>query len=104
MSSFAVIQPRPARAAPRPPFQRPAATFGAALIGQGRFAEGVAEIDKGLALNPTEPEKAYFNRAVAEERLGDLKSAYNDYRKAQELKPDWPLPQTELARFRVRAP
>ena len=77
---------------------------GAALIGQGRFAEGVAEIDKGLALNPTEPEKAYFNRAVAEERLGDLKSAYNDYRKAQELKPDWPLPQTELARFRVRAP
>lgn len=74
---------------------------GAALIGQGRDADGIAEIDKGLALGPMEPEKAYFNRAVAEERLGDLKSAYNDYRRALELKPDWSLPQTELARFRV---
>ena len=76
---------------------------GAALIGQGHDAEGIADIDKGLALNPTQPEKAYYNRAVAEERLGDLKSAYGDYRKAQELKPDWDLPKTELARFRVTA-
>jgi tetratricopeptide (TPR) repeat protein len=74
---------------------------GAALIGQGHDAQGIAEIDKGLALSPMEPEKAYFNRAIAEERLGDLKSAYADYRKAQALKPDWPLPATELARFRV---
>jgi tetratricopeptide (TPR) repeat protein len=74
---------------------------GAALIGKGQDAEGVAEIDKGLALNTTEPEKAYFNRAVAEERQGDLKSAYLDYRKALELKPDWDLPKTELARFRL---
>jgi tetratricopeptide (TPR) repeat protein len=74
---------------------------GAALIGQGHDAEGIAEINRGLALSPMEPEKAYFNRAIAEERLGDLKSAYADYRKAQALKPDWPLPAAELARFRV---
>ena len=71
------------------------------MIGQGHDADGIAEIDRGLALNPMEPEKAYFNRAIAEERLGDLKSAYADYRKAQTLKPDWPLPANELARFKV---
>ena len=74
---------------------------GAALIGEGRDAEGVSEIDHGLALNPSEPEKAYYNRALAEEGLGDVKGAYYDYRKAAELKPDWALPKTELARFRV---
>ena len=74
---------------------------GAALIGQGQDAQGVADIDKGLALNPSEPEKAYFNRALAEERLNDLKAAYLDYQKALELKPGWAMPQTELARFHV---
>jgi tetratricopeptide (TPR) repeat protein len=77
---------------------------GAALIAGGHDAEAAAEITRGLALNPTEPEKAYYNRAVAEERLGDAKSAYFDYRKAADLKPDWLLPRTELARFRVSSP
>ena len=74
---------------------------GAALIAGGRDADGAAEITHGLALNPTEPEKAYYNRGVAEERLGDVRSAYFDYRKASDLKPGWPLPKTELARFKV---
>lgn len=74
---------------------------GAALIAGGRDADGAAEITRGLALNPTEPEKAYYNRGVAEERLGDLKSAYFDYLKASDLKPAWPLPKTELVRFKV---
>ncbi len=74
---------------------------GAALIAGARETEGVAEITRGLALHPGEPEKAYYNRGVAEERLGDLKSAYFDYLKASDLKPDWPLPKGELVRFKV---
>ena len=74
---------------------------GAALIAGGRDADGAAEITRGLALNPTEPEKAYYNRGMAEERLGDVKSAYFDYLKASDLKPGWPLPKTELIRFKV---
>lgn len=74
---------------------------GAALIGQGREAEGIADIDKGLTLAPSEPEKAYFNRGLAKERLNDLKGAYLDFRKAQELKPDWEMPSAELSRFTV---
>ena len=74
---------------------------GAALIGEARYAEGIAEINRGLALNASEPEKAYYNRALAEERQSDLKSAYFDYQKALELKPGWAMAQSELARFHV---
>ena len=74
---------------------------GAALIGLGREREGITEIDKGINLNAMELEKAYFNRALAEERLDDLKAAYADYQKAVALKPDWAMAKAELARFRV---
>ena len=74
---------------------------GAALIGEGRDGEGIADINRGLDLNASEPEKAYFNRAVAEERQSDLKGAYYDYQKALEIKPGWATAQTELARFHV---
>lgn len=74
---------------------------GAALLGLGHPAEAVADIDRGLAFSPEQPEKAYFNRAVAKERLNDLKGAYLDYLKAAELKPDWDMPKAELMRFQV---
>ena len=74
---------------------------GGALIGMGRDAQGIAEIDRGLALHPGEPEKAYFNRALAEERLNDLKGAYFDYKRALELRPGWRQAEAELARFTV---
>lgn len=74
---------------------------GASFIAQKRWAEGVADIDHGLALNPEEPEKAYYNRAIAKEHLDDMKGAYFDYRKASELAPAWSAPQMELKRFTV---
>lgn len=78
--------------------------YGSALIALDRPAEGIAAIDQGLALNSTEPEKAYFNRAFGRELMGDVKGAYVDFSKAAALKPEWPLPQQELARFTVRRP
>ena len=74
---------------------------GAALIAQGRDSDGISDINKGIGLNTTEPEKAYFNRALAKERLNDIKGAYLDYQKAVQLKPNWTMAQTELARFHV---
>jgi tetratricopeptide (TPR) repeat protein len=76
---------------------------GAALLGLRRYADAIAEIDRGLALNTTEPEKAYFNRAVADEALDDIQNAYRDYLRASQLKPDWPQPRDELTRFTVAA-
>jgi Tfp pilus assembly protein PilF len=74
---------------------------GGSLIAQKKYADGIAEISRGLELNPSEPEKAYFNRGLAYESLDDLKAAYYDYSKAAELKPTWDEPKAELARFTV---
>jgi tetratricopeptide (TPR) repeat protein len=77
---------------------------GASLIALDRPSEGIAAIDKGLALNSQEPEKAYYNRAFARELMGDVKGAYVDFSKAAELKPNWELPRKELQRFTVSRP
>ena len=74
---------------------------GAASIGRRRYAESLPDINKGLDLGVTEPAKAYYNRALAYEGMEDAKSAYLDYRKAQELAPDWPAPGEQLTRFTV---
>lgn len=74
---------------------------GAAAVGARRYAEGLADINKALELGVEEPEKAYYNRALAYEGLDDMKAAYFDYQKAVELKPEWEAPKKELARFTV---
>lgn len=68
---------------------------------KGDFAHSIADITKGLDLGAAEPAKAHYNRALAHEGMGDLKSAYLDYRQAATLAPDWGPPQTELKRFTV---
>jgi tetratricopeptide (TPR) repeat protein len=74
---------------------------GAALILAGDFAGAVASINRGLELGAEDPHEAYFNRAIAQEKLDNMAGAYADYRRAAELKPDWDLPGRELARFTV---
>jgi tetratricopeptide (TPR) repeat protein len=74
---------------------------GAALLGMKRYADAILDIDHGLSLGPDQPEKAYFNRAIADENLDDEKSAYQDYLKASQLNPAWDAPKTELARFNL---
>ena len=74
---------------------------GAAGIGAHRFRDSVSDLNRGLELGLNEPEKAYYNRALAYEWLDDPKSAYFDYQKALELNPEWDLPKQQLARFTV---
>jgi tetratricopeptide (TPR) repeat protein len=75
---------------------------GSLRVAEGRFNEAVQDIERGLSLGLVEPEKAYFNRALAKEALDDSRGAYLDYREAARLKPGWELPRMELARFTVR--
>jgi tetratricopeptide (TPR) repeat protein len=77
---------------------------GAALVGEHRYAEAVDDLTRGLALSPIEPEKAYFDRALAYEALDNEKAAYFDYLKAAELAPKWALPREQLARFTITRP
>jgi tetratricopeptide (TPR) repeat protein len=74
---------------------------GAALILQGDYQGAITSISRGIELGAEDPHEAYFNRAIAHEKLDDMRAAYADYRRAIELKPDWALPQQELARFTV---
>ncbi|RYF93069.1 MAG: tetratricopeptide repeat protein [Caulobacteraceae bacterium] len=75
--------------------------WGASLIAERRYAEGLSEIDRGMALGVEEPEKAWFNRAIAYEALGDARQAYLAYQQAVALAPEWAPPKLELARFTV---
>ena len=65
------------------------------------YAGALAEIDKGIQLGVDEPAKAYYNRALAQEGLGDARAAWLDYRKAQSLDPEWDAPARQLVRFKV---
>jgi len=75
---------------------------GAARIGQHRYADALRDLERGADLGASEPEKAWFNRGLAHEGLGDLPAAYRAYQRAAALKPGWDAPQKELARFTVR--
>ena len=77
---------------------------GVSMMADRAYAEALAEIDRGLALGVDEPAKAFDNRALVQESLGDAKAAYYDYRKAQDLAPDWALPARQLTRFTVSRP
>ncbi|WP_309604868.1 tetratricopeptide repeat protein [Phenylobacterium sp.] len=74
---------------------------GAASIGEHRYADGLTDLNRGIALGTEEPAKAYYNRALAYEGLDDLKAAYFDYQKAVELSPEWTAPKEQLVRFHV---
>jgi lipoprotein NlpI len=74
---------------------------GAALLGEKRFQAGLNDINNALRLGVKEPEKAYFNRALADEGLDDEKAAYLDFEQALALKPGWQAPENELMRFTV---
>lgn len=74
---------------------------GAALLGLHRNSEALQDLDRGIALSPSHPERAFYNRAMARERLNDIKGAYYDYLKASELRPEWELPKRDLQRFKV---
>ncbi|HEY2179400.1 MAG TPA: hypothetical protein VGH15_12540 [Caulobacteraceae bacterium] len=74
---------------------------GAMFVGEKKYKPALDDLNRGIGLGVTEPEKAYFNRALADEGLDDEKAAYFDYTKALEIKPDWLLPQKELLRFTV---
>jgi tetratricopeptide (TPR) repeat protein len=77
---------------------------GVVLMADRAYAEALAEIERGIALGVDEPAKAHYNRALVHESLGDARSAWLDYRRAQELAPDWDAPRRQLARFTVAKP
>jgi tetratricopeptide (TPR) repeat protein len=74
---------------------------GAALIQRQNPSEALRLFTVALDRHTSRPAIAHYGRAIANEQLGNVREAYNDYRAASELAPDWADPRTELTRFRV---
>jgi len=74
---------------------------GAVFIAEHHYKEAVADLDKAIELGVREPAKVYYYRGVAHDYLDDETAAYQDYKQAEALAPDWALPKHELKRFTV---
>ena len=61
---------------------------GAALVAQGRLAEGIAEFKREVDVRPDGP-KGHYNLGTALEGSGDLAGALRQYRMALALQPDY---------------
>jgi len=73
----------------------------AALIRLSRYEEAIEAATLALEGGLRDVEKAYFNRAIAHERLGRIAEAYDDFRAASDAAPTWVAAQEQLDRFSV---
>lgn len=74
---------------------------GATYIALNRFQEALADINKGMTLGISAPHIGYYDRAIANEALGNTRAAYDDYRQALTLAPDFERASNQLKRFKV---
>ncbi len=59
------------------------------------------DIQKGIDLGPSEMALAYFNRAIAYEKLGRISDAYFDYQRSLKAAPNFIAAANALSRFKV---
>jgi tetratricopeptide (TPR) repeat protein len=74
---------------------------GAVYISMQRYDEALNDINKGIDMGAREPHIAYYDRAIVDEAMGNIRGAYEDYKKAVELEPNFTLATQQLARFKV---
>jgi tetratricopeptide (TPR) repeat protein len=73
----------------------------AAYIRLARYQDAIDAATRALDAGLRDVEKAYYNRAVAYERLGRISEAYDDFSAAAAAAPHWQQPVRQLERFRV---
>ena len=76
--------------------------LGSTLINMKKYDEGVKETELGIQLGTKEPQRAWYNLGIGYERQGNIQKAYESYRQAAMLAPDWQDPKDEMARFTVQ--
>ena len=73
----------------------------ATLIALKRFDDARSDADLAIAHGTKRLEIAYYNRAVANEALGNIGAAFEDYKAALQLQPQFVAARQQLARYRV---
>lgn len=61
----------------------------------------LADINRGIDMNTDRLEFAYYDRGIVEESMGNIRAAYEDYKKAVQLQPDFDLAAHALLHFKV---
>lgn len=74
---------------------------GAAYILKQDYNSALVSLDRAIELESSDLYAAYYNRALARERTGDVEGAYYDFLKSKELNPDYKPTDEQLARFTV---
>ena len=74
------------------------ASLAGALGALGRYDEALVQVDKAIEMEPLNPE-AYHNRAVINERRGDVKAAIRDYETALRYSPQYEPARAALRRL-----
>lgn len=74
---------------------------GATYIVLQRYDDALNDLNKGIEMGAHKPHIAYYDRAIVDEAMGNIRAAYQDYRKAVELEPDFALANQQLTRFKV---
>ncbi len=64
---------------------------GAALMSLGRYDQALTDLNKGISLGSHRPQNAYYDRAIIDEHNGDIRAAYDDYKKALDIEPGFAL-------------
>lgn len=85
-----------------PSLQEAKVNLGAALYNLKRYPEALVALNEGLGTESIEARAiGYYNRGLTHEKLGDIQSAYEDFRRALEAKPEFPQAAAQMARFTV---
>jgi tetratricopeptide (TPR) repeat protein len=74
---------------------------GTALMRAARYEEARASFDEAVLLGGTNTYIAYFNRAMAEEKVGNINGASQDYKLALAMAPNYQPAKNELARLQT---
>jgi tetratricopeptide (TPR) repeat protein len=74
---------------------------GVAEIMQKNWPVALADINRGIDMNTDRLEFAYYDRGIVEESTGNIRAAYEDYKKAVALRPDFDLAAHALTHFKV---
>lgn len=76
--------------------------LGAALYNLRRYPEALAALNDGVnSERPDARAVGYYNRGLTHEKLGDIQSAYEDFRRALKANPQFSQAAAQLARFTV---
>lgn len=85
-----------------PSLQEAKVNLGAALYNLKRYPEALAALNEGVGTDVIEAKAiGYYNRGLTHEKLGDIQSAYEDFRRAYQTNPDFKQAADQMARFTV---